>query len=255
MVSMRVARAAVTGALVTVMVGGCGRPSAPADGPEPVELRTYQVPPERQVELRDALRGAFGSGDSAVGRVTSGPGGVLLVTAPPSIQAGVRELVESDLTGPGPSGPAVSIRMTYWILAGRPLPPSSADTPFRILGTRPTQVIEPALAEIARVAGPTEFAVLDVVRLTSLAQDTATIAGPTGQVTQTAIVDDDRVVADVRLNPVGPAFSLTSSRVVIGRSQVVVLAEAGYRGPVQGVFPDVRPSDDVSTYVIVSADF
>ena len=97
--------AAVLLGLVTL--AGCERAIAiPPDAAEPVVLQTYDVPPEYRDELRTMLRSALGTDDNSIGRVTTGPGGTLLVVATPRIQAGVAEILEMGFDAP----PATALR-------------------------------------------------------------------------------------------------------------------------------------------------
>ena len=63
---------------VVVSLGFVGR-GVPGESSEPVELRTYSVPPAQQEEIRRMLRSALDSESQRVGRVTAGPSGTLLV--------------------------------------------------------------------------------------------------------------------------------------------------------------------------------
>jgi hypothetical protein len=119
---------------------------------DPVTLQTYEVAPEIASELRSALTSAFLREPlMPLGRVNLLPNGRLLVTAPESLQAGVRRLIR-EIGAKGP-GPTPAIRFETWIVAATPgaLAQPSADL----------AEIEPALAVIRRNKGELRFSLLE----------------------------------------------------------------------------------------------
>jgi len=234
--------------LAAVALGLVGR-VMPGEAPEPVELRTYTVPPQQQEEIRSMLRSALESEGHRVGRVTAGPSGALLVVAPPRIQRGV-EAVLSDLRGlETPPRQAEPAKIAYWILVGRALDPEEGPLAFR--GGNPPEAIEPALREIVAAQGPTEFVMLEQFEVTSM--ERAEIGGSSFRVHQRTTRAGEQVVADVSIVFLrgGNKFE---SRVVLDPKRVVVLAKSGYDGAAGRIFPDAEGDVDTTLYYVMAAD-
>lgn len=214
---------------------------------EPVELRTYEVPSAIRNDLSDMLRSALGSGDSRLGRVTDGPGGTVIVVAPPLIQAGIEQLLNADFEASPVASP---IKLTYWLLVGRPA--ESGATPFSVVGRSGLSQLEPVLAEIATAQGPTEFSLLEHIQLTSMSQDLGQASGRVGQVRQTATRAGDQIVADVTISLNNG--NMFRSRVMLETGQFLVLGQAGFAGDWVEVFPDARGYDELTLYYVMTAD-
>ena len=217
------------------------------DGVEPAELRTYQVPQEYQNNLRDMLQDALGSGDARIGRVTEGPGGTLLVVAPHRIQEGIQQILDMGFEVPPPSSP---ITLTYWFLVGRPVEPAQASL-FSVAGGADVRRLETVLTQIATAQGPTEFALLEEVQLTSMSQSRAEARSPIARVEQTAARVGDQVVVDFNL-----VFerNIFWSRVSLEAGQFLVLGQAGFGGEAADAFPDATDADVLTLYYVMAAD-
>jgi len=245
--------AGLVAGLTLVACGPSLTRAADREGPEPAVLRTYQVAPERQDEIYNALRFALGANsDDAYGRVSRGPGGTLVVVAPDRIQAGVQGIVDADFeevpSSDGASGR--SIRLTYSIVVGRPL--DSAAQPVTVRG-RPVARLDEVFAQIAAVYGPTEFVVLEELVVTSTDPATAQANGRTASISQQASRRGGQIVADLRLS-LG-VRNLYNTQVMLRDGQILVLGQAGYQGADREVFPDAGASERSATlYYIVSSD-
>ena len=122
---------------VDVLVGcfvlsGCDwRESGAGEGSEPVELRVYRVPVERQDELFGMLRQALGVESATKSPGRQGLNGSLLVTAPARIHEGLEEVLSADL---GAAPVVRPVTLTYWFLVGRPFNPAEGNPPFAVAG-------------------------------------------------------------------------------------------------------------------------
>ena len=166
--------------LTCLMISGCelGN-SVPGEPGEAVELRTYQVPPDNQVDVRRMLSSVLGRGDTATGRVSSGPGGALVVVAPPGVLEGIEELIDAGFEASPVSQP---VRLTYWFVIGRSLDAARATQPYSVRGGRSIPQLESVLNQIAGVQGPTEFHLLEQVQLASMYQARADTIGRIGTI-------------------------------------------------------------------------
>ena len=226
------------------------------DGTEaPAELRTYQVPADYQDDLRDMLRSALGTGDTRLGRVTNGPGGTLLVVAPPRLQRGVQQILDAGFEVPPVASP---VTLSYWFLVGRPAESSGATTPFSVIGRRAPPQLEPVLAQIAAAQGPTEFWLLEEVQLTSMPQNRAVTSSRFVQVAQRATRTGEEVVADIEIS--FGTYHL-ESRVSLWAGQLLVLGQSGFDGRVNALFgnpvdafPDTTSEDLLTLYYVMAAD-
>lgn len=232
----------VTGGLVT----SCARPASDsAETNPPVELQTYTVPEQYKEELRLMLQSALGGDDKRIGRVTKGPGGTLLVVAPPRIQAGVREVLSKGFEAPPAPRP---VKLTYWLLVGRP---SAGERAFSVTGRAVPKQLERALGEIGNAQGPTEFALLEQLQLTAMSQERAESRGNLARITQRATRTGDQVVADVEI--VLDANHV-QSQVMLEPGQFLVLGQSGYSRDRDNPFPDRRPDELLTLYYVMTAD-
>ena len=234
--------------LAAVALGLVGR-AVPGDSPEPVELRTYSVPLQQQEEIRRMLRSALESEGNRVGRVTAGPSGTLLVVAPPRIQSGVEAILGDLRKLETPPAQPAPVKISYWILVGRPLDPERGESSFK--GGNAPSPIHPVLQEISAAQGPTEFAMLEHFEVTSM--ERAEIGGNAFRVHQRTTRAGDQVVADVSIAFLrgGNRFE---SRVVLDPKRVVVLAQSGYDGKAGRIFPDLENDTIVTLYYVMAAD-
>jgi hypothetical protein len=257
-ISVSTAIAAVLAASLTLVACGPSLTRATAqEGPEPAVLRTYQVASEQQDEVYNALRLALGNnGENALGRVSRGPGGSLVVVAPERIQDGVQGIVDAGFEEAPPTDEASSrpIRVTYSIVAGRPL--DSAAQPVTVRGRRFPR-LDDVFAQIATAQGPTEFVVLEEIAVTSTNQVPARVWGRLANVDQTVSRRGDGIVASIEIQrnvPTSPVNRF-ESQVTLRVGQVLVLGQAGFQGNVREAFPDADARDTSATlYYIVSSD-
>jgi len=255
-------RTIATAALLTALLlaPACWRGPAPAPQEPQVFLRTYQVPPGYEDEARQMLRNALVIGDKVQGSVSVGPSGTVLVVAPPTIQTGVQAFVEQlKQAAPEKRGPQ-AVALDYWILVGRRSAPGrpAASEPrregpgFVVLGTDGLPALDAALGQVAAKQGPTEFSLLEHLRVTSVGDEFASNNGRQSAVRQRAATSAADVVAEIRLGVNRTPHEL-NTRVVLKRGQVLVLAESGYAGDPPAAFAGAG-RDDLTLYYVVAAD-
>ena len=240
---------------VTLLVGGMLAAVAMWDrGEEGVaeqaELRTYRVPPDYQDDLRVMLDSAMRVGDTRLGRVTSGPGGTLLVVAPPRLQNGVQQILDAGFEATPVASP---VKLTYWFLLGRAVESGLATEPFTVIGPRAVPQLEPVLSQIAASQGPTEFALLEEIQVTSMLHGTGQASGRLGRVHQTVVGTGEQVVADVSI-VIGAMGNTFESRVMLEAGQLLVAGQAGFGGDPTVAFPDATSEDLLTLYYVMSAD-
>ena len=232
----------------------CGRQTAaPADGTVAIELRSYEVPPEQQDDLREMLQSALSTDDGRF-LVTNGPGGTLLVTAPARIQEGIEQVLNRDFDVPPSSSQAT---LTYWFVVGRQGDPSQTPPPFSVVG-RPIPQLEAVLAQIANTAGTTEFSLLERVQLTSMNQKQAQAYSKYGIVRQQTARSGEQVVVDVDISldtltqSAGRSPYGVNSRVMLAPGQFLVLGQTGLGGTLPDAFPTARGGSDLTLYYVMS---
>jgi len=230
--------------LAASALGGCGV-TLPEEE-EPTLLRTYQVPVGQQEELRRMLQNSLEFGGNALGRVEAGPGGTLLVVAPQSIHRGIAEVLDGDFPAPTP---AVPVTIDYWLMLGRPLEGGTGGT-FTLESGRPAPQLDAVMREIAAAQGPTEFALLEQVRLTALVQESAEATGAAVQIEQTVTRAGEALVAYIQIGGVGSQNRLRT-RIALERDQFAVLGQVGYV-PSYG---DPRARDARTLYYVIRAGF
>ncbi|MEO8307961.1 MAG: hypothetical protein ABI616_07965 [Pseudomonadota bacterium] len=121
---------------------------------DPVILQSYEVPQEIASELQLTLTTALrrGANDAlALGQVTLAPNGHLLVTAPVSVQAGVRKII-GEIAEAKPV-PTPTIGFDAWIVTAGP------GNNARV--SNALAEIEPALAVIRKTKGPVSFTLIE----------------------------------------------------------------------------------------------
>lgn len=219
----------------------CGAPAVPPDA-DPV-LRSYDVPTAARDELRDMLVATLERGQ--LGHVGNGPGSTLLVVAPPHVQASIEAVLRAEPAAPPEPS---QVTLTYRLIVGKPTAAPATGRPFTLVGP-PRRELEPILTEIATADGPTTFALLEEIRLTSVGQGRATAVGRGTLVTQEVISVGDRIVADVSLRQPGHM----ESRVALTPDQFLVVGQSGYAGDRESLFPDDPGTEQLTLYYVMSA--
>jgi hypothetical protein len=251
---------AVAGLTALLLMISC-RDTAPAEGPEPVELRTYSVPHGYENDVRTMLRNALGSGETRIGRADLGPAGKLVVVAPEGIHEGVRgfidELERLDTPPPLPS----PVTLTYWIVAARPmgtaLPSMLPDVPvhpkgsYTVVGANPLNDVSPALEQIVGIQGPTAFSLVERLQLISFGDARAHTQGRVTWIEQRATVVKDSIVADLALRV---RSSSISTQVKLQPGQFLVLGQSGYSGDVPTPLAHGAEPEELTLYYVIASD-
>ncbi len=252
----------VVGAAVIVgcsMLVGCdsgGNRGTADDTPAPAELRTYAVAPELKAEMLRMLRLAVERG-TGLGWVTDGPGDTLIVVAPARIQSGIADMLDAGFTpSPAPS----SVKLTYWLLVGRPLDTGNEPASFRVAGSRRLNHLEPVMTQLVAAQGSSEFALLEEIQVLSMVQDQGQATGKTAQVEQTVTQAGERIVAYVSIALPTTRYSF-ESQVSLRPEQYLVVgqvglddSQVGFFRPDVGPFPDSRAEDDLTLYYVMMAE-
>lgn len=181
------------GAALLAAACACDEPTAPA--PAPVEMRTYAVPAALASEVRGVVDRllSWGENQPRLGRAALGPGGLLVVSATPTVHAGIEQLVAGLEQAP-PAAPA-GIELTYWLVEGRP----GGDVVAPEL-----KEMRPVLDAIIAADGMRAFGVLEKLELRTLAGEWGELDGRVARVRQSASVRDGEVLAEVELkHPTG----------------------------------------------------
>jgi hypothetical protein len=234
-------RIAAVFTLLTAGLIGCGTPPQPT--PETVELRTYVVPHGFENDVRRMLLYSMQRGEDPIGRAELGPGGTVVVVAPPGIHRGVQRFID-ELEGMDAAPPTPQpVSLTYWIVVGHPF--AGGTESVRVAPDSGLAAIEEALEQIAAVQGPTEFRLLERLQLVSTGEDRAAINGRLARLEQRATVAQGQVIADINIQI--RQYGL-DSQVKLAPGQFVVLGNAGYGG-MQG--EDAEEND--SLYYVITA--
>lgn len=238
------------------ILAGCdlrpGGPAAEGDPAARVELRTYEVAPEHQDDLQRVLRQVLGSGETRLGRVTAGPGGTFIVVAPESIQNGIRNMLSNGFT---PSPAPTQVKLTYWLLVGRPVDSGTEPATYSVSGPRRLAHLEPVMTQLVAAQGSTEFTLLEEVRVLSMVQDQGRASGKLATVEQTVTQAGEQMVAYVAIGMGRHSFE---SQVSLRTGQYLVVGQAGLDvrgfGPDSEPFPDSQPGDDLTLYYVMVAE-
>jgi hypothetical protein len=186
-------------------------------GEGPLELRIYDPPKSSVRALVNTLNGTMWFNENKVaGRCSITPDGRLAVLATQEVQAGAQALVDEVIKHPPPADPSIDLH--YWVLLGRPDPSKPAPAPD-------LAEIQPALAEIARTAGPQAFTVAQRARLTSLHNERASVQADRLEVHQNAVRTGEDTFASIELK-YGTADKI-ETRVHLQPEQIVVLGATG----------------------------
>ena len=208
------------------------------------QLRTYQIPPGQQKTVERLLRGnsypVTVMGDKAVLQtqfVRLNPqftgDGYFILSAPATIQEGVKQLLEELKTRPPTTGPT-SIETTYWLVLG--YPNGKTEIPDALAA------VAPALKGIGDL-GAMRFEPYETVQVSALDGDEARAVANRAEVKQTASADKDSIDVRLEIKVKGadaPGIIDTAVRVKVG--QYAVLGEAGFKPDNANKLDDKQPT-------------
>lgn len=244
---------------LAMLIASCSERGTPADS-EAVELKSYPVPPGYDADqIRNYIRGSLERGDTVYGSVVKYPDGSLVVTAPPSIQTGVAELMR-ELSKRPPASPvsdgAKSVSVRYWVLLGRSLS-SGKGVSFATESLRHATDLVPVLEAVVGSQGAQEFALVERLRLvSSIGGQPARIRGRHAAVEQRLMQQGEAgPVADIEIRTMDSRGAQThdlSTRVSLEPDRFVVLGQAAYNAPKEQL-PAGWDAGDVYLYFVIAA--
>jgi hypothetical protein len=220
------------------------------------DLRTYDVPPQDQQEIYNALVQILnpdGPDLGAYGKVQVLASGQLVVNAPPKTLDQVELVLQAIRARPVAAAPRVELQ--YWAVVGsRPAAANAAGTAqpraqvdVTLLsrgnpGTPPPSALNEVLAEIKRVHGDLQFRVLGTTSLTTQSGQHGEIGGSPLRVEQTTFVQGDTLNARIEMllsstTQNGPPPNRIEVGTSLRRGEFVVLGQSelvggGFDGPV-----------------------
>lgn len=234
----------------TVLSTSCWDPRAGAEPAEVLEMRVYKVPEGQTEAVQSVLRSALAWGDTPVGRVSAGPGNTLVVVAPAEIHKGVADLI-GKLDDVDTTPDLKQVTVSYWMIVGRPLAEAPSDgRGYVVEGDSSLAAVAPALEAIAETQGPTEFSLMEQIRITTLNSDRGRAHGRNSIVEQRLTDVDGRLTGDVQMI-VGQ--NQLETRVALDAGQLLVMGQVGYRGRPGDVF-ETDGSSEITLYYVLSGE-
>ena len=200
------------------------------------DLRTYDVPPQYQQEIYNALRVVLDGGPPTNGRVELLPSGQILVNASPETLQQVEAVLQTIRARPAEPTPRAALR--YWAVLGSR---DNAANP----GSAPPSVLDDVLGELRRMHGDLTFRVLGTAALVTESGQEGSVDGMPLDVEQQAFVQGDRLNAEISLSLTGiggPDEDIAILRIgslsvhtSLQRGEFVVLGESEHQGQGTGI--------------------
>jgi len=208
---------AVTSVLILlIFFTGCGRSLEDEEDGQSLVLQSYSVPAEYASEVSSIINSLLtrmeGGQRVNIGQARVGPGNVVLVTAPVSIQSGIEKMI-SDLEQNKPEPPPM-VSLTYWIVRGRPAKETTWSSNLK--------EIESALRAVASSDGPMSFSLQERFNLQSLSGEDASINGRTTSVMQQVTIREGSALGSITIGR-----ALFRSSVQIALDKLLVLGQSG----------------------------
>lgn len=248
------------GLIMVAMACGTPAPKEPGGEGDGPELRTYTVPTGYDgVSIKNYLRGSFDSGETKLGTVLTYPDGILVVTAPPRIHAGIRQLfAELEERGPRPQSLGTTVALRYWILIARSAAGPGESVRFASAALRDAGSLRPVLDELAETQGPLEFSLLEQISLASLDQgDRAQTRGRQFVVEQRVLRPDaGSPIADISIQSFGQRGNThaVETRVRLESGKYVVLGQTAYNAASEGLPEGWNLSDEPLLFYVISSE-
>jgi hypothetical protein len=178
----------------------------------------------------------------------------MLVVAPPRIQTGIRQMLDAGFDALPPESP---VKVTYWLLVGRPVETGDGPASFSVAGTRRLDRLEPVMSQLVSSQGSSEFALLEEIQVLSMVQDQGSATGELARVEQTVTQAGEQVVAQVSI---GHGQSSFRSQVSLRPGQYLVVGQAGFSQegvfgrPDFDLFAETDAGDDLTLYYVMMAE-
>ena len=231
--------------ILLILVTGCGRSLEDEEDEQSLVLQSYTVPAEYASEVSSIINSLLtkmeGGQQVKIGQARVGPGNILLVTAPVSIQSGIGKMI-SDLEQSKP-GPPPMVSLTYWIVIGHPAKETTWPSNLK--------EIEHALRAVESSDGPMSFSLQERLNLQSLSGEDASIYGRTTSVAQEVTIRKGSVLGSITIGN-----NVFSSRVQIELDKLLVLGQSGFNNRQFNPLDRRGSSDDPEArlFYIVRAD-
>jgi hypothetical protein len=192
------------------------------------DLRTFDVQPEHQEEVYNALREVLSVASSTSGKVERLPTGQLIVNASSETLDQVEQVLQAIRNRPASAAPRADL--SYWAVLGSRRGPAAANPP----GAPVPGFLNDVLGELQRMHGDLEFRVLGTASLTTQSGQFGEIAGTTLRVGQRAFVQGETLNAEIEL--VSQALdpfktpNTVNVRTAVRAGEFVVLGQAEVTG-------------------------
>lgn len=238
------------GVLVVAVFGGVWLRARP---PQPMVVRSYEVPPEIAREVAEVLSSALGAPrpnaamTPMIGRAIVAPGGQIVVTAAPEVQKGVAQVIAGIAARTLPPTPVVHFDL--WIVTGTP-----GTAPAR--GTAIPEEVSPALDSLRKSRGDLHFQLVDHLSTSARSgDDDARVSGSgtdfrvSDLSLQKAADGKQHVVAQIRammFSPAGGGPAQLNSQAVLTPGDLLVVGQS-----LAGKLRDDIPGQEI--YYIVRA--
>jgi len=151
--------------IVALFLSACTGLPVASEPESALNLHAYEVPEAHAERLASTLNTMLrGGGEDSIGSAQLGPGGTILVAAPPSVIQGVSRIVSHVKSAPSPT-PPTNLAVDYWLV-------ESTEGAY---GFDPElAAIDSTLKALAETDGPRYFHVLSTQRIASLEGERAT---------------------------------------------------------------------------------
>jgi hypothetical protein len=160
------------------------------------DLRTYDVPPQYQQEILEALSVVLNTPVNVPGmpsgRVQRLPSGQIVVNASPETLDQVDQVLQAIRARPVPAAPRVELR--YWAVLG------SRAAVTNPPGTATPNALGPVLAELERLHGDLMFRVIGMAAVATDSGQNGEVKGTTLDVSQRVFVQGESLNASIRMN-------------------------------------------------------
>jgi hypothetical protein len=201
------------------------------------DLQTYDVDPQYQQEIYEALRRILEpQGQPTQGRVQLLPTGQILVNASVETLSQVEQVLQAIRTRSTPAAPRVALR--YWGVLGT----RRGDAAANAVGSTPPAALDDILGELRRLHGELTFRVIGAAAVVTSSGQQGVLEGATLSVEQTAHVQGDTLNADISMQLIGiapPPIGVFNGgeldlRATLKRGEFVVLGESYFqRGAIE----------------------
>jgi len=151
-------------------------------------------------------------------------GGYFVLSAPKSIQEGVKELLKVLATTP-PKAPRSTVQGDYWVVVGHPATEGEVAIPAKLEEVK--KALQPLLGLV-----PMRFTLLEKFQLTAVEGKRSTVVGRHGEVRQSTVVGQDGLELDLNIKvdqASGGTRGNLMTQVKLQPGQFAVLGQTGLK--------------------------